>query len=242
MGLTINFSLRTRLRGVKQIRAVLDQLRHRAFDLPFQVVGPLVTCVDQECHFESRQEDDPHRQMLKGCRQYIEREWPDYGIAMHEFEPHQAIGFCTIPGDGCEGASFGLCHYPATISVRDPRQPSRFQTIRTRLAGWRWSSFCKTVFASNPEFGGVENFLRCHLSLVGLLDAARELGLLEWVKDESDYWDNRDLGLLAWQVGGVEQMQPGWEERLVDRLGRSLIRPLAPAGGNPPSHPMEVHA
>src|SRR6185369_17210109 len=104
-------------------------------------------------------------------------DWPGYGIVEHEFVPQQVIGFCTVPGDGCEAANFGLCRYPATNTVRDPRQPELFQTIRTRLAGWRWSSFCKTVYASNPEFGGVENFLRCHLSIVRLLDRAQELGL-----------------------------------------------------------------
>lgn len=43
--------------------------------------------------------------------------------------------------------------------------------IKTGLgSGWRHSSFCKTQYASDPECGGVPNFLKCHISLITLLD------------------------------------------------------------------------
>ena len=43
MGLTIHYNLRSKLRSVSQIRPLIEQLRSRAFDLPFHVVGPLIT-------------------------------------------------------------------------------------------------------------------------------------------------------------------------------------------------------
>src|SRR5262249_2710819 len=42
--------------------------------------------------------------------------------------------------------------------------------VRTKLAGWQWRSFCKTQYASDPQVGGIPNFLRCHISVVTLLD------------------------------------------------------------------------
>jgi hypothetical protein len=65
------------------------------------------------------------------------------------------------------------------------------QRVQTGLGdGWYWSSFCKTQYASNPSIGDTENFLRCHLSVIGLLGFAKELGTLDEVSDEPamNYW------------------------------------------------------
>jgi hypothetical protein len=62
---------------------------------------------------------------------------------------------------------------------------------------WSWRSFCKTQYASNPQLGGVQGFLRCHLSVIRLLDAAQELGILGEVNDEGGYWERRDA--RRWQ-------------------------------------------
>ena len=40
--------------------------------------------------------------------------------------------------------------------------------IKTGLAGWRYSAFCKTQYA-RAEYG-IPNFIRCHLSVIHLLD------------------------------------------------------------------------
>ncbi len=93
------------------------------------------------------------------------------------FRPHHLIAFTIRPGDGCEAANFGLCQYPKTILDNGRR-------IRTKVSGWRWWSFCKTQYASNPACGGLPNFLRCHIGLVRLLDYANEIGVLADAKDE----------------------------------------------------------
>ncbi|HQU45826.1 MAG TPA: hypothetical protein PK867_23630 [Pirellulales bacterium] len=51
-----------------------------------------------------------------------------------------------------------------------PHDYVELRTVPTRLAGWRWGSFCKTQYASDPKHGGPANFLRCHISLVALLE------------------------------------------------------------------------
>ena len=104
--------------------------------------------------------------------------------------PIQTIAFSTTPGPGCEAANFGLCRYPATYEVRAPALPNQARRVRTRLAGWRWSSFCKTQYATSPECGGLKNFLKCHLAVITLLDHAKLGGLVTDVHDEGEYWED----------------------------------------------------
>ena len=101
----------------------------------------------------------------------------------------------------------------------------RWQTrrIRTRLSGWCWGSFCKTQYASNPECGGVANFLRCHLSVIRMLDHAKELGILRSVSDEGDFWEKRNIEDLSREVGQWNEAIAGWLGQLKDQLGPDLL-------------------
>jgi len=66
------------------------------------------------------------------------------------------------------------------------------RTLPTRLAGWRWGSFCKTQYASDPKHGGPANFLRCHVSLVALLDRIAALpGTKVILDDEGKFGRHR---------------------------------------------------
>ena len=70
-----------------------------------------------------------------------------------------------------------------------------------RPDGWSWQSFCKTQYASNPDDGGIANFVRCHVTVVRLLDHAKAMGILETVNDESHFWEHRDVKALVETVG-----------------------------------------
>lgn len=63
------------------------------------------------------------------------------------------------------------------------------RTVRTRQGSiCSHSSFCKTQYASDPACGGVANFLRCHVSLITLLDRINELpGVEVSIEDEGHY-------------------------------------------------------
>ena len=135
--------------------------------------------------------------------------------------PKHVIAFSAWPGEGCEEANFGLCLYPGTIETREGKR------IRTGLRGWCWNSFCKTQYAINQECGGVENFLRCHLSVIKLLDCANEIGLLGEVRDEGDFWDNRDVKALASEVGEWNTMLAGFAGELKDLLGDGVESEIA---------------
>ena len=61
--------------------------------------------------------------------------------------------------------------------------------IKTGLgSGWHYSTFCKTQYASDPECGGVPNFIRCHLSVIHLLDRIAQLPTMKVdLDDEGKY-------------------------------------------------------
>ncbi len=128
--------------------------------------------------------------------------------------PEHLIAFTVYPGDGCESANFGLCRYPKTI-IENGRK------LRTQLEAWRWSSFCKTQYASNPDCGGLANFLKCHVGLVKLLDYAAELALLVEATDESGYWERRDTARLVKEIEHWNQMIAGVVGTMKDTLEKT---------------------
>jgi rubredoxin len=46
-----------------------------------------------------------------------------------------------------------------------------------------------------------ENFIRSHLAVIRLLDAAKAIGILEEVEDEGHFWEHRDVKVLVETVG-----------------------------------------
>jgi hypothetical protein len=122
-------------------------------------------------------------------RQAVER----VGPVIEVLRPYPIICFPVLPGMGCEIAAFGFCKLAA-------------------VEGWRWSYTCCTQPASRPEHGGLENFLRCHQALIGLLDAIRQAALATVeVRDDGGYWQHRDQTRLAEAVrlcNGVDLIFP----------------------------------
>src|SRR5438876_695203 len=119
------------------------------------------------------------------------------GPVIEIIRPHPLVCFPVWPGKGCEPAAFGFCKLP----------PGE---------GWRWSFTCCTQPASRPEHGGLENFLRCHRAMIGLLDAIKRAGLAEVeVKDDGGYWERRGLEALAETArlsNGVDDLFPEGSE------------------------------
>ena len=63
------------------------------------------------------------------------------------------------------------------------------RNVKTGLAsGWRYSSFCKTQYASDPQCGGIPNFVKCHLCVIHSLDRIGELPTMKvQTNDEGKY-------------------------------------------------------
>jgi hypothetical protein len=149
--------------------------------------------------------------------QHVERDDVHYGV-----KPKHVVAFSTWPGEGCEEANFGLCLYPGVLKIADPRT-GHDRRLRTGLTGWCWSSFCKTQYATRH---GMDHFLRCHLSVVRMLDHAKQLGILSSVSDEGDYWEKRDMRALAQEVGEWNELIAAQAGRLKDLLGDKVEAPI----------------
>ncbi|MCE9553862.1 MAG: hypothetical protein K8T91_10880 [Planctomycetes bacterium] len=226
MGLTIHYALHSRLSKPKQAHFLIGGLRRRALDLPFETVGEIVERSGAECDFNQCKDDDPHRWLLIQAGQYVSLPGSD-GRYSFSVVPTELVAFETFPGPGCEPANFGLCRYPATIEIDDPEDRGHKRRLRTNLSGWRWSSFCKTQYASNPEAGGVPNFLRCHLAVVRLLDYAKQINILDNIYDEGEYWENRNAPWLSQQVGQWNETIAAAFGKLKDQVGDGLVAEIA---------------
>jgi hypothetical protein len=204
---------------------LVTRLRGRAIDLPLERVDDIIELGGPECDFNQYDREHPCRWLLIQAGQYIDD--PKHKGYSYNVTPIHVIAFSTWPGQGCEEANFGLCRYPGLIEVDDPVRPWLRRKIRTGLSAWTWGSFCKTQYASNPECGGVQNFLRCHLTVIRMLDRAQELGILASVSDEGDYWQRRDIEALARNVGEWNEMLAAWAGQLKDQLGDGLLSAIA---------------
>jgi len=216
MGLTIHYSLKAKGREAQAMNLV-TQLHQAAHDLPFKEVGRMVELSGEACDYNKRDQNDPFRWALIQAGGSVRvKGQHGKGDSYFSVVPTRVISFTALPGDGCEESNFGLCLYPAEVF------DSSLGRVRTKLSGWRWSSFCKTQYASNPDCGGEVNFLRCHLAVIALLDKAEELGCLDEVSDESGFWDKRDVQALVKEIGSWNQMIAAFGGKLKDVLGDGL--------------------
>ncbi len=232
MGLTIHYTLASRVRSPARARELVSQLRQRALDLPLESVSDVVEFTGDECQFEPPDANDRHRWLKIQAGIHIEEHLGEGRSRISSVPASHIIAFTTLQGKGCEPANFGLCRYPPFLELTNEKYLPRrgFVVVKRKLSthrrGWSWGSFCKTQYASDPSHGGVENFLRCHLSVIRLLDAAQELGLVEQVDDEGAYWKQRDVEALAKEVGSWNEMIAAFAGQLKDRLGQQLVAPI----------------
>ncbi len=217
MGLTIHFTLRSDTRSPNEVRQLVEQLRNRARDLPFAEIGNIVELKGRACDHHNYQGNDPLRWLVIQAGQYVE-----FGDCHYQVKPKHFVAFSCDPGEGSEQANFGLAMYPPAIFPRDPIT-GRGHKVDTGLKGWCWSSFCKTQYASQH---GVDHFIRCHLSVIRLLDHAKELGILGTVSDEGGYWESRDVKALVQEVGEWNEQIAGLVGQMKDLLGGGVEAPI----------------
>jgi len=218
MGLTIHYSLRAKGTEAKA-RKLVTSLHQAAHDLPLKEIGDIVELSGKECDFDLRDKEDPLRWLLcqaQGSVQIKDSHKMSNGMTGSSYlsvNPTKMLAFTAWPGDGCEESNIGFCQYPAEIFSPN------YGTIKTKMSGWRCSSFCKTQYASNPDCGGIANFLRCHLAVVALMDKAKELGCLHEVHDEGKFWENRNVEALVKEIGSWNQMIAAFGGALKNVLG-----------------------
>jgi hypothetical protein len=202
------------------VARLISALRERALDLPFERVSGIVRLTEQALAGPSplrglayeRLEDvaQVSATLVRATLYRRQLGAPDEDRAtMVEVPadvPIVALGFAVAPGRRCEPASFGVARLTG-----DDREPSP----------WWWHWCCKTQYASVL---GDDHLMRCHGSLVELLDAAAALGLEVQVRDETGYWASRDPRQLTEAVAEMN--------RVVARLAGKLTDAMRDASGD----------
>lgn len=210
MGLTIHWKLKFS-GSADDALSLIKQMWEEAMDMSFEEVSDVAHFIGQECDFEPmRGKDNPWFWSLIQAQQFVKvAENTSVGV-----KPDEVILFRTWPGEGCEEANFGLCRYPESIKCDG-------KIIPTALGGgWNWRSFCKTQYANT---NGIFHFLRCHTLVVAMLDCAKELGILQDVSDEGDYWEKRSLKELVEEVGRWDAFIAGFSEMLEGAVGKANL-------------------
>ena len=130
-------------------------------------------------------------------------EWASFGLARYPAEievtycPRKDDRFIKTITEGCSTRwQFDWNRWERWLQRNghgrwDNPEDEKFQQkrkIKTHLGGWRYSSFCKTQYASDTNCGGIPNFIRCHLSVIHLLDRIGQLPTMKVeINDEGKY-------------------------------------------------------
>ncbi len=231
MGLTIQYSLATDAKRAADVRRFLKSLREEALKLPFAQVSKLAHFVGPEADCR-RTPAEAWRWFLIQARGHVpDPKHPDHSYSV---APIEVYGFRAWPGEGCEEANVGLALYPDRVGRADGT------SIPTRLDGWRWAGFTKTQYASDPRSGGIMNFLRCHLAVIALLDAAGRSGLKVQVDDGGGYWKGRDVRALAQEVGQWNSFVAALGGAMKDRMETAGLTVAGAIFGRPDFEHLEA--
>jgi hypothetical protein len=208
------------------VARLIGALRERALALPFDAVSEIVRLderamaepsplhglrfarLEDVAHVAAVWQRDVHYRQSLGMTDEDEYEVLEDGTHLYRpvevpaDVPAVAIGFAIAPARGSEPATFGLCR------LGDEEH-------RTR---WSWHCYCKTQYASMVSD---ENLVRCHTSLVALLDALPEVagaGMTVEVHDETGYWESRDVAALVASVTAMNRIVAGFAGQLTDAV------------------------
>ena len=164
------------------------ELHRTAVTLPFDMVGPLVQIKEGESLDNESDSDSGLASFIRFCAQSRLDPRDPVTDARIDVLPN-AVGFAVNAGEGCETATFGVAWVPP--SDEDGNR------LRGEPYIWHWHGVPKTQYASVL---GDDHLIRCHTSLVALLDKAAELGFDVTVRDETHYWETRDTNVLLSEV------------------------------------------
>lgn len=160
-------------------------------------------------------------------------EWAGLGLARYpaelevDYRPRDDDKFTrTISRKGCTHWEFNWRKWERWLQDNghhgwehpDDEKFHERRKIKTRLgSGWRYSSFCKTQYASDPQCGGIPNFLKCHISVITLLDRIAKLPTMKVsIDDEGKYGPSNYSD--DWREAMAEGRRPTytWHEGLYD--------------------------
>lgn len=187
MGLTIHYTVE--FDGtIKQLHNKLEKIRQACSDLPFEEVKEVETVKitkdiikiwnflqEMITHPNNSIENMAMRDLIMeklgvSTWKMVELgEWRKEGnVSWKVARPTTMVSLFLWPGEGCESLEFN------------------FQRISGKFV---CKSCCKTQYA--------EQFVKCHLLVIQLLDMLKAEGFAVDVYDEGEYWQIRDIKVLA---------------------------------------------
>jgi hypothetical protein len=232
MGLTVHFTLKLPATlSLDEVTAAIAKLWQAAKTLPFQSQSPMVTLDEARIsHALADRSRSPWRWACIQHTHYHQYRFDSHGrpytvdastgsgTCSQMVRAQTLVGFTCLPGSGCEQINLFVGTYPASFLVECEGDQHGYPSGKRRLMldsrRWVGSAFCKTQYASQPEEGGITNFLRCHLLVIAVLEAARDLGFQVEVRDEGNYWEQRSIPELVGEIGNWNMFILGIGKRL----------------------------
>jgi hypothetical protein len=215
MGLVISYTLSLKSATVEEVREKIIKLRNIALKFPKAQVEGLVELAGKNCALASEKTGENSTDPLLSLKIRAVKYGnllPDEKGNFQVTYPQYFIAFDTIPTDGCSRASFGLATNEEIGNVND----------------WYWNDYCKNQYASNPEYGGLENYVRSQIFLVEILDKIIELGIECKVNDPTGYWTSRDVKDLTDNVAEANLLMAAIMGSLKDVFQAKGMKAQAP--------------
>ncbi len=182
MGLTINYDIKFQGTQTDLVNK-LSKVRNLCLDKPFESVGeikPIIITKEIIDRYNYLQEITSYPDNSDENLRKRDEELLELGVSIdlminldvnEKLTPdRQFVIFNVWAGNGCEDTEF----YFAKNKTNNK---------------WYASGFTKTQFA--------EHFIRCHLLVIYVLDMLKESGFDVDVRDEGEYYETRDLEVLA---------------------------------------------
>ena len=153
MGLTIHWDWH----GPKsrdEAQTVIEQLRQRALDLPFESVSEVVSFRGDDATFHRGAEEDEFGWLKVQASHII---WNDDYTTGWDCKPRRLLALKLLVAPGSEPMEVILATYPKTIQITD-KNTGRRKRLRTGRHDWSGRGFTKTQYASDPQCGGIPEF------------------------------------------------------------------------------------
>jgi len=178
MGLTINYTIIAKTS--QQAIDGLEKLRQKCLDLPFEEVGQVehkVITQDDIDFFDELQRQcicpNNSKENLHQRDLLIKQRGLDtWTMIKSDGVPSEVISLSLWPGEGCESSDITFYQKGEIFEAHE---------------------FCKTQYA--------EHFVRCHTLVCAMLDIVKEIGFDLEVNDEGEFYETRDLKVLAKNLG-----------------------------------------
>ena len=191
MGLTIHYQIG--FKGTaEELLGKLQTIKNTCMDLPYEQVDEIqhqkyskadyqfYKGLEQRTFYPNNTAENMQKtQALYQARGINREALIEYDVyhRTKRFSPIEIIQWNVWAGEGCEGTDFNFFK---------------------KKTWWHCHSFTKTQYA--------EQFVKCHLLVIKVLDLFKEQGFTVKVNDEGHYWETRDLKVLAENINDYTDM------------------------------------